>query len=475
MDRSSYTCGGLLTQVEPGGLAAELGAQPGDILLEVNGHPVRDVIDVRFYSADELVSWRVCRANQEFQLVARRRPAQSLGAEFAHPTFDIDILRCRNRCEFCFVNQSPPGMRRSLYVKDDDYRYSFLFGQFITLTNLTQADWQRIEEQHLSPLYVSVHATRPELRRRILGKRDAPDVLEQLRWFKERHLQLHTQLVLVPGLNDAEQLEHSLHDLLQFYPSVVSVAVVPVGLTARHAPQLRPYRPDEARQVLRQLEPWRQRCRRELGVTWVYPSDEWYLLARRPIPPVSHYDDFPQLENGVGMLRQFLDDWARLKRRLKRHKAHHPDQPGVDLRHRSASLVCGELAAPILQRVADEMNALWGTRLQVRTVVNHWYGLVTASGLLTGRDIVQQLRETAQAGVPLGDRLFLPRVMFDASGQWTLDDMTLTQLQEALGLPIHLAQHPSQIATALAQVIVSEKPCSQVADKMAEELCKESE
>lgn len=472
MASSSRAGSGLITQVEPGGLAAELGVQPGDVLLEVNGHPVRDVIDVRFYSAEELVSWRVCRSNQERHLIARRHPAQPLGAEFAHPTFDVDVLRCNNRCEFCFVNQSPPGMRRSLYIKDDDYRYSFLFGQFITLTNLTPADWQRIEEQRLSPLYVSVHTTQPELRRRILGKRDVQDILEQLRWFKERHLQVHTQLVLVPGLNDAEQLEHSLRDLWPLYPAVLSVAVVPVGLTARHAPGLRPYQPDEARRVLRQLDPWRRRGRRELGVTWVYPSDEWYLLAGRPIPPASHYDDFPQLENGVGMVRQFLDDWARLKRRLKRGKARHPDQPEAALRQRRASLVCGELAAPMLQRLADEMNAMCGTRLQVWPVINRWYGLVTASGLLTGRDVIQQLREAARAGALLGDLLFLPRVMFDASGQWTLDDMTLAQLQEALGLPVHLAQHPSQIVTTLAQTTNCERTRPQVWAEMAEELCK---
>jgi len=472
MDRPSHTGAGLITQVEPGGLGAELGVQPGDVLLEVNDHPVRDVIDVRFYSAEELVTWRVCRSNQELRLVARRQPVQPLGVEFAHPTFDVDVLRCNNRCEFCFVNQSPPGMRRSLYIKDDDYRYSFLFGQFVTLTNLTEADWQRIEEQHLSPLYVSVHATQPEVRRRILGKPDAPDIMEQLRWFQARHIQIHAQLVLVPGLNDGEQLEHSLRDLLPCYPTVLSVAVVPVGLTARHACRLRPYRPDEAGQVLHQVEPWRRRCRQEMGVTWVYPSDEWYLLAGRRIPPAAHYDDFPQLENGVGMVRQFLDDWVRLKRRLTRGKVRQPDQPEKALRQRSACLVCGELAAPVLRQVANEMNALWGTRLHVRPVINHWYGLVTASGLLTGRDVIQQLKAAAGAGIQLGELVFLPRVMFDATGQWTLDDMTPTQLQQELGLPLCIAQYPSQIAAALTQMHACGQPGSQVPDKIAEDLCK---
>jgi putative radical SAM enzyme (TIGR03279 family) len=440
--------GGLVSQVEPGGIAGQLGVLPGDVLLEVNGHPARDVIDVRFYSAEPRLEWRVYRDHQELVFRGDRAAGQELGAEFVHPTFDVDIRRCNNRCEFCFVTQSPRGMRRSLYIKDDDYRYSFLFGHFVTLTNLTDADWQRIEEQHLSPLHVSVHATEPELRRRLLNRTQAPDILEQLRWLAARHIQVHTQLVLMPGLNDGPHLERSLQDMIEVYPAVRSVGVVPVGLTRYSAPQLRSYRPDEARLILDQIKPWRQRCRDELGISWVYPSDEWYLLAGRAVPAAAEYDDFCQTENGVGMVRLFLNDWAGVRRKLARGVQ---VAAGSDLRRRAATLVCGELAAAVVRRVADQMNARFGCRLQVRPVVNHWYGGgVNVSGLLTGRDVVEQLRVAAgQAVSPLGELVFLPQVMFDNSGQWALDNMSLAQIQDQLGVPVAIAQWPRQVIEAL--------------------------
>jgi putative radical SAM enzyme (TIGR03279 family) len=424
--------GGVISTVEPGTLADRMGLHPGDMILKVNDQPLRDVIDFRFYSAEEEVALTISRNGRESIVSGTREYDQPMGVEFVHPTFDVDIRRCANKCEFCFVTQSPRGMRRTVYIKDDDYRYSFLAGHFVTLTNLAEEDWQRIEEQHLSPLHVSVHATELELRRRLLSKKDAPDVLEQIRWLGQRGIQVHTQLVLIPGLNDGPHLERSLRDLSALFPTVQSISVVPIGLTRYHPGVLRTYRPAEAAPVLDQVEPWRAYCRRHFGLTLVYPSDEWYLLAKRPVPPATEYDGFGQSENGVGMVRQFLDEWDQIK-----------DQRS-GIKYKNAVIVSGELAAPVLQTVVGELNARASSQVRVVPVVNNWYGQVTVSGLLTGRDVIDQV------GTPGMDEIvLLPRVMFDYSAQVTLDDMTTAQIQEALGRPVAIAQHPAQMLAAL--------------------------
>lgn len=455
--------GGVANAIEPGTLADQMGLRPGDVILAVNDHPLRDVIDFRFYSAEEEIELLVRRDGRELALSGVREYAQPMGVEFAHPTFDVDIRRCTNKCEFCFVTQSPRGMRRTVYIKDDDYRYSFLFGHFVTLTNLDTKDWERIEEQHLSPLYVSVHATDLELRRKLLVKKNAPDVLEQIGWLGERGIQVHTQLVLIPGLNDGPHLERSLRDLTDLFPTVQSVSVVPIGLTRYHPGTLRTYRSDEAAPILAQIEPWRERCRQELGLTFVYPSDEWYLLAKQRVPAGSEYDGFGQVENGVGMVRQFLDEWNQVKRQIP------------TIKYQRAVLVCGELAAPVLGEVVDELNALSGSMVRVAPIVNNWYGMVTVSGLLTGQDVVEQLTGSAEGALPqpfpsaghdallASEMVLLPRVMFDNAGQVTLDDMTPIQIQEALGRPVAVVQHPGEMLSALSgqvppQDVLAPKP-----------------
>lgn len=411
--------GGIVSGVAPGSLAERLGLQPGDELLAINDHPLRDVIDVQFYGADDALELVVRRAGEGKARLLRavRVYGEPLGLDFENSTFDVDIRRCRNNCKFCFLAQNPRGLRQSLYVKDDDYRYSFLDGNFVTLTNLNDEDWARLGQQRLSPLYVSVHATEPELRRRLLQRPDAPDVLVQLRRLHALGIEVHTQLVLVPGLNDGPHLARSLSDLaaLAFEP-VQSVGVVPVGLTRYHRGPFRVYRPDEMAGVLAQVEEWQAHFWREHGAGWVYLSDEWYLVLDRRLPPASAYDGFPQIENGIGMVRQLIDAWAT----CKSHVACRLSQ--------RATLVCGTLIAPLMARLADDLAALTGAQVQVLPVVNRFFGpTVTVSGLLTAQDVVAALKER-----PATDSVLLPRAMFDAAGQRTLDDWTPTDVAQAL-------------------------------------------
>jgi putative radical SAM enzyme (TIGR03279 family) len=440
--------GGWIEAVEPGSAGEAAGLLPGDRLLSINDHPLRDVIDVQFYGAEEQLSFVVERHGMELGLETSRGYAQALGLSFTHPTFDVDIRRCANNCDFCFVKQNAPGMRRSLYVKDDDYRYSFLFGNFVTLTNLTADDWARVKEQRLSPLYVSVHASELELRRRFLGRPLAPDVMEQLRRLGGLGIEVHTQVVLVPGLNDGEHLERTVADLARLFEApVASVGIVPVGLTRHHTGRCRSYTPEESRAVLDLVAPWRARFRHALGCTFVYPADEWYLVAGREIPTADAYDEFAQVENGVGMVRQLLDEWHELRQELNpgsrpRRARSVVKSQGVGSPLGPATLVCGTLIAPILAAIVADLNSILDADLRLVPVVNEFFGPVTTvSGLLTGQDVVAALR-----GLDLGKRAILPRAMFtgrygagSAPPGMTLDDRSVSDLSAELGVAVAVA------------------------------------
>lgn len=440
--------GGIISRVEPNSLAARLGLQPGDELLTVNGRELRDVIDVQFYSAEDWLELVVRRGQDGRERIygTERAYDEPLGLDFAHPTFDVDIRRCRNNCRFCFLTQNPRGLRQSLYVKDDDYRYSFLYGNFVTLTNLDDEDWARLEEQHLSPLYVSVHATELALRRQILQRPDAADVLSQLCRLAEIGIEVHTQLVLVPGLNDSPHLERSLTDLAELaFAPVQSVGVVPVGLTRYHRGPFRPYRPNEMSAVLEQVEHWQNFFGRGHGVRWVYPSDEWYLTLGCDVPLADDYDGFPQIENGIGMVRQLLDGWERgrseITNRSLRIAGSEVASPAGH-----GTLVCGMLIAPLMVCLLDELAEMTGLQVRVLPVVNRFFGpTVTVSGLLTGQDVVAALRDQM-----LGGPVFLPRGMFDASGERTLDDWTPELVQDALAVPVVVAESPAQVVAQFA-------------------------
>ena len=421
--------GGQITGVDRGSVGARAGLQPGDVLLSINGFPLRDVIDAQFHGADESLALRVRRGQREFSVSVERGYDEPLGLQFARPTFDTDVRRCDNRCEFCFVAQMPPGLRRSLYVKDDDYRHSFLFGNYVTLTNLAEADWERIGEQHLSPLYVSVHATDPELRRRFLRNPGAPDVSAQLRRLAEMGIEVHTQVVVVPGLNDGPHLDRSIGDLAELYPAVCSVSVVPVGLTRHHRGGCRLHTLEEARTLFDQVNGWQARLRPRLGVRFAYLSDEWYLRLGEEVPPADAYDGLDLTENGVGLVRGFLDGGAQVS----------DLGPDAVPHLRSATLVTGTLFAPVLERVTAHLDDV-----EVAPVVNRFFGeSVTVAGLLTAQDVVEQL-----AGRHLGDVVVLPAVMFGGPEGQSLDEMGPEQVGAALRREVATAHTLADLAGA---------------------------
>jgi putative radical SAM enzyme (TIGR03279 family) len=388
------------------------------------------VIDIQFYGAEESFLLRVRRGGEERTVRIQRRYNEPLGVGFDGPLFDTGIRRCHNDCEFCFVTQMPPGLRRSLYVKDDDYRHSFLFGNYITLTNLTEEDWDRIGEQHLSPLYVSVHATEADLRGRMLHNSDAPDLMGQLRRLAGMGIGVHTQIVLVPGLNDGLYLDRSIGDLADLHPAVRSISVVPVGLTKFHRGGCRLHTLEEARGVFEQVTDWQERLRVGLGVSFVYLSDEWYLRLGAGVPPQDAYDGLDLTENGVGLTRRFLDDWLGwgiLRGTQSSFQG-------------SYTLVTGELFAPVLRQVSAGL-----ANVEVLSIANHFFGeTVTVAGLLTGQDVIEQLR-----GWSLGERVVLPAAMFGGPQGQSVDEVGPKDIGEALERDVIVAH---TLGGLLAQV-----------------------
>jgi putative radical SAM enzyme (TIGR03279 family) len=304
--------------VRPESLAAEVGFEPGDAIVAINGTQPRDLIDYQFLCADEYLELEVLdRQGRKHYLDLEKDYDEDLGLGFETALFD-GLIQCNNHCPFCFIDQQPPGKRESLYFKDDDYRLSFLYGSYLTLTNLGQKEWNRIEQMRLSPLYVSVHATDPDLRSQLLKNPRAGQLLEQLLWFKERRLQIHAQVVVCPGINDGQQLEKTLLDLAKFHsgdlPTVISVAVVPVGLT-RFRPtedQLMPVSPEKAIEVIQQVKALQQQFQQRFNSHFAWLADEWFLIAQVELPSESDYEDYPQIGNGVGSIRQFCKAFMNL-------------------------------------------------------------------------------------------------------------------------------------------------------------------
>ena len=413
----------LIQNVEPKSPAARARIKAGDTLLSINGREIADVLDYRFFIPDAKLSVTIKTAKGKERTVRiREEPYQELGMIF--DTYLMDKQRsCRNNCVFCFIDQLPDGMRDSLYFKDDDSRLSFLFGNYITLTNLSERDVERIIEMHISPINVSVHTTNPELRCKMMNNRFAGDCLRHLHRFAEAGLAINCQLVLVPGYNDGEELIRSMTDLAALAPAVRSVAAVPVGLTKHREglPELRGFTAEESGEVIRAMTAMGDRMLAQHGSRIFYPSDEWYIKAGLPIPTEEFYEDYPQLENGVGML-------ALLKEQFSAAVEETEETPS----NQRIVIASGVDAAPYLKALVALAKQKWPS-LQVRVVPirNDFFGeTITVSGLVTGGDLIRQL-----SGLPI-EKLILPLNMLRQEGDLFLDDVSVEEVKTALNTAV---------------------------------------
>ena len=435
----------VVASVEPGSIGEDLGFEPGDQLLSINGVRPRDLIDYRYLIVEEELHLEIRDAAGELhQVDLEKDEDDGLGLVFTEALFD-GLRRCSNACAFCFIDQQPPGHRSSLYLKDDDYRLSFLYGSYLTLTNLSDSDWQRIEQQRLSPLFVSVHATDPELRSSLLQNPRAGQLLQQLSWFAERDLQIHAQVVVCPDQNDGAALLGTIEDLAQFaggeWPAVLSVAVVPVGLTRFRPPSdgLRAVNPVDARKVIAAVEPLQKEFQTKFESNFVWLSDEWYLIAGLSLPSRASYEDFPQQENGVGSIRAFLASLDEATTNL----------PQAVEKPVKSSWVVGRLVETALEPVLKRLNAVEGVQLTLHGLPSPYWGQdQVVTGLLTGQDLLDGLLDQ-----DLGDQLLLPSVMLRQGDPVFLDDMTLDQLRASLPVPVRIVHGAAEIvASALGSL-----------------------
>lgn len=413
-----------IRSVVGGSPAAAKRIEAGDRLLSINGHEIADVLDYRFFLTEARLQLVLERDGKRRMLLLHKAEDEDIGLEF--DTYLMDQQRaCRNKCVFCFIDQLPPGLRDSLYFKDDDSRLSFLFGNYITLTNLSEHEISRIISMHISPINISVHTMNPALRCRMMNNRFAGDALGTLRRFAAAGLAINCQLVLCPGWNDGEELQRTMEELAALRPAVESVAAVPVGLT-RYREGLEPLRlftAAEAADTIDRMEAMGERLLREGDSRQFYPSDEFYLLAGRPIPPADFYGEFAQLENGVGMV-------ALLRAQFVEALADCDEQPSG----RRLLLATGVSAAPILSGLVDEAKKTWHTlEAEVVPIVNRFFGeTITVAGLVTGGDLIEQLRGRQ------ADLLLIPDVMLRKEGDLFLDDVTPVQVEQALGMPVRV-------------------------------------
>ena len=408
-----------IESVAPDSIADELEVVAGDRLLAVNGHPLRDLIDYSYYTASEELLLEIEKQDGElWELEVERQAGESLGFVFSAPA----PSRCANKCLFCFVHQLPKGLRKPLYVKDEDYRLSFLNGNYVTLANLKTSELSRIIEQRLSPLYISVHATNPELRERLLGKSGIPGILDQLQRLAAARIVMHTQVVLCPGLNDGEELQRTVADLALLYPAVQSVAVVPLGLTAhrQNLPVLTSVDTEYARKFIAIWQPRAEILRRRLRQPFLFLADEFYLKACLPFPSISKYGDFPQIENGVGMVPLFMKEAARLLRRARPIGAFR------------ATVVTGVSSYNFVRDFLAQLSVKCGVDIVPLAIENKLFGSsITVSGLIPGTDIIAAL-----AGHDVGSCLLVPDVMLKEGEGIFLDDVSPADLERRIGRPV---------------------------------------
>lgn len=424
----------VIQTVEAGSIAEELEIEAGDTLLEINGNKIEDIFDYQYYTQDEYIEVLIRKkSGEEWLLEIDKDYDEDLGISFENGLMD-DYRSCHNKCIFCFIDQMPKGMRDTLYFKDDDTRLSFLQGNYVTLTNLSDDDIERIIRYHLSPINVSFQTTNPELRCKMLNNRFAGEALEKAWRLAKAGITMNGQIVLCKGVNDGEELERSIRDLSRYLPNLESVSVVPVGLSKYRDGlyPLEPFTKEDAKAVLATVHKWQDRLYPEYGLHFVHASDEWYILAQEELPEEACYDGYLQLENGVGMIRLLLNEFAQALAEEK-----HNQKQIADKGNRVLSIATGKLAYPFIKEMADAVMAAFETvKIRVYPIRNDFFGeLITVSGLLTGQDLKAQL-----TGQDLGERLLLPQNILKSGERVFLDDMTVEALEKALQVPVDIVK-----------------------------------
>ncbi len=410
-----------IVSVDRDSIAFAAGIRPGDMLVSINGNAISDPIDYRFYEAEGFLKVQIMRDSVLKEVVIEKTEDEDIGLEFD----SMRIKKCPNKCVFCFVDQMPDGCRESLYVKDEDYRFSFLYGSYITLTNLTKKDKERIFSQRLSQLYISVHATDNELRREMLGNKKAPDILKEIKELAQHRIFLHTQIVLCPKVNDGEYLIKSINDLKGFYPYLSSIAVVPVGQTRYRIKKLMPVDEDYAKKTIMLLTKIKADIKKEIGDDILFIADEFYIKAGMEFPDISEYADFPQIENGVGLVPLFLSEFEEALAKIKKK---------ADTSKKFIAIT-GESFAPYLKGCVDRLKD-YGLDIDVVSVKNNFLGdSVTVAGLLTGQDILRALENINDKRTVL-----IPSVALREATNRFLDDMTVEELRKGSGMEVEIVQ-----------------------------------
>lgn len=427
--------GHLIKTVQPGSIAEEMEIEAGDRLLAINGEDVEDIFDYQYMIQDEYVEVTISKpSGEEWILEIDKEYTEDLGVEFENGLMD-DYRSCTNKCIFCFIDQMPKGMRDTLYFKDDDSRLSFLQGNYVTLTNMSEKDVERVIKYHMSPINISFQTTNPELRCKMLHNRFAGDALKKVDRFFEAGIEMNGQIVLCKGVNDGAELERSLSDLTKYLPHLRSVSVVPVGLS-KYREGLYPlesFTKEDAEKVLDTIHAWQEKVFPKYGLHFVHASDEWYILAGRDVPEEDNYDGYLQLENGVGMVRLLWEEFMDSLRQLKENGA----VERWNGRKREISTVTGRIVYPYIYRMAKLMEETFpGLRVHVNAIRNDFFGeRITVTGLLTGQDIIAQLKDTR-----LGEELLLPQNVLRSGERVLLDDYTVDDISDALQVPVNIVK-----------------------------------
>ncbi|HAU84149.1 MAG TPA: radical SAM protein [Lachnospiraceae bacterium] len=430
-----------IKSVEEGSIAQELEIEPGDYLLAVNDTELKDIFDYHFICNDEFITVLIEKPNgEQWELEIEKEYNEDIGIDFEQGLMD-NYRSCTNKCMFCFIDQMPPGMRETLYFKDDDARLSFLQGNYITLTNMKDQDLDRIIKYRLSPINISIHTVNPELRVKMLHNRFAGEALKKLQKLYDNRIEMNSQIVLCKGLNDGAELERSIEYLSNMLPYMESLSVVPVGLTRfrDNLAPLKKFNKEDAIEVLNTIHKWQDKLLKEHGTRFVFASDEWYLTAEMPIPDEAYYEGYNQIENGVGMIRSLEDEVDDYLAALT-----------GDNRRKKVSLATAVLASPIIKKQTEKvMEKYPNINCNVYTIFNDYFGRdITVAGLLTGQDIINQLKDQ-----DLGDYLILPDVLLRSGEKVLLDDLTVTDLEKALQIEIRIVKSDG---TSLIDTIIND-------------------